>query len=143
MKKYVVPFLFAFLCITCVFCFGFGSQNFASASKYKTYVTSLNELVHDSSNYIVVDLGFCFEVVSDKIVKTKNTSSTLGESRVYFCDETEVNKILDNIDFVAGEKYKIDDVVVFEGKINGRKKAQVAFSKGQLTVGMPVIFGSY
>lgn len=143
MKKYIVPFLFVAVSGFCLSFWGACNKTIATANQYKAYVSSLEELNCSPNDCYVTDLGFCYEIVSNSQISTKNTKSTLGFSMVYFCKENEVNKKLDNIGFVVKEKYKIDDIVVFEGKINNKEKAQVAFSKGQLTVGIPVVFGSY
>ena len=141
MKKYIVPFLFGASLILCSCLWGVKSTKSEKANAYKVYVTSLDEAVCNDCE--IVDLGFCFELSSNKEIVTKGTEKTLGESKVFLCKEKDVNRILWNVGFKVKDKYQIDNILVFEGKDNCGSRIQAAFSLGKLTVGSPVIFGCY
>ena len=142
MKKYIVPILFVavFVCFSAVY--KFNSKAKTKTQEYLVYVTNMSE-VEITDNCKVLDFGFCFEVSSDAEIKTRGTKSTLGRSKVLFCEEQDVNKILKQNGFTEFNRYKIDNVLVFEGRMANGKKAQVAFCNKRLTIGSPVIFGSY
>jgi len=115
----------------------------ARASCYKVYVTNLNEVKSKIDECKITDLGFCFEVCSREKIETYSTSSLIGKSEVFLCEENDINRIFDLNGLSFLNRYKIDDILVFEGRNNCGAKTQAAFSNGKLTIGTPAIIGSY
>ena len=130
---------FIVICLVMAFCFENKSTNL-KADAYKTYVSSI-EGVSIDPKYSVVDLGFCYEITSNNALE--NSNNILGTSKIFNCKLCDINKILNSFSFSIKERYSIENVLVFEGIDRNGNKMQVAYSNGRLTVGSPVIFGSY
>lgn len=115
--------------------------------QYKVYLSALSELYEMPQDARVIDLGFCYEVTSSEPISTRETGKTMGHTTVFKCSRADVARILSQNSICVTNSYQIGECSVLEGYVrrgSGECQAvQVAFSNNLLSIGSPVIFGSY
>lgn len=144
--------LFAFAGIVCTT--GKFSENKANAirlsdkknANYLLYVTGMPEF-DLPEDVRIVDFGFAIEMKSSTIFSVKDQNTVLGFSVEFEGNEVDLNKLLNEIGVRIQKRYFVGEVQVIEGEIQtgflSKTRVQVAFCAKKITVGFPVIFGSF
>ena len=114
---------------------------------YRVYVSSLSEMGEMPEDARIHNLGFCYEVCSASEILTNGTSKTMGYTTIFECDKSDVSRIFSQNSICVERKYNIEDCLVFEGyfkKSTGTfQNVQASYRNGLLSIGTPVLFGSY
>ena len=141
MKNYIVPIFFIMAVIICFVLIKPKEKSTIQAVEYKTYFASEDD-IPKYNNLTINDLGFCYEVVTKEKLNTSQTK-IMGQSEIILCNKTDINKILQEKGCILNNRYQVGEILVLEGINKNKQKMQVAYSKGMLIIGFPVIFGSY
>lgn len=95
----------------------------------------------------VLNLGFAYEIKTKKVFAYDDEKSVLGFSFSFKGNQNDLNCLIDQTGIRIFEKYFINQTCVFEGEIRTgfleKTKVQIAFFENRITLGSPVIFGSY
>lgn len=142
MKNYIVPLLFICCFVLAFLIIPKRGHTANATSTFKTYLSDIDGVNINGSYSSLNNLGFCYEIVG-KSVLNNYPQKLLGYSEIIKCKRSDINRILEKRGFTLQDRYQIGDVLVFEGVDENGGRMQAAFSSGRLTIGSPVIFGSY
>lgn len=121
----------------------FNSVNKTNPDKYFVYYSRLPDTVPEDA--VITDLGFCYQVESSH--KITQEGVRIGETIAFGCKQSDVNRLLGQNGISIDRSYNVGKCAVFEGRFtsgkNVGKKVQAAFNQNVLSIGSPVIFGSY
>ena len=128
--------------IIVIFCFLINNNSLKGLFKVKDFGS-----VSKAQN-----LGFVFENYETNDYKKYITNGKLvGECITLSSKKENINRISDVLGLMVTQKYYVDDIYIIEGvssklnyKINNRQaNVQIAINKGLITIGSPIIYGSY
>ena len=127
--------------------FSFAQSDSHKPVVYKVYISVMSELIELPEDANVEDLGFCYEISSNSEILTYKTYKTLGYTTVFACSKTDIYRILYQKNIKINQTYNIENIIVFEGFIRTNTgdsdSVQIAYNNGILSIGSPLIIGSY